>query len=54
MPAQIPSVFVRGLPYSLTDEQFEKVFSDVVPVKRAFLVRDPKTRTSRGFGFVQL
>lgn len=55
MPAlRIPSVFVRGLPFSLTDEQLEGLFSAAVPVKRAFIIRDQKARTSRGFGFVQL
>ena len=48
-----PSVFVRGLSYELSDEALGAHFSDTAPVKRAFVVRDRATHTSRGFGFVQ-
>ncbi len=49
-----PSVFVRGLPFTVSDDDLTKHFSAVAPVKHAFIVRDTKTRISRGFGFVQL
>lgn len=56
MPAkeEVPSVFVRGLPFNVTDERLAAHFSDIAPVKRAFLVRDKISKESRGFGFVQL
>ena len=46
------SVFVRNLPYDATDETLEAHFSDVGPVRGAFVARDKKTQASRGFGFV--
>ena len=49
----IPSVYVRGLPYSTTSDELSKHFSDLVPTRRAFIVRDKVTRESRGFGYVQ-
>ena len=45
---------MRGLPYTLNDEELAAHFSDVAPVKRAFVVRDKATHESRGYGFVQL
>ena len=51
--ASTPAVFVRGLAYTLNDEEFAAHFSDVAPVKRAFIVRDRVTHESRGYGFVQ-
>jgi RNA recognition motif-containing protein len=51
----VPSVFVRGLAYSVTDEALSALFSAVAPVKRAFVVKDKGTeQKSKGFGFVQL
>lgn len=49
-----PSVFVRGLPYTVTREQLSAHFSAVAPVRHAIVVCDPKTHESKGFGFVQL
>jgi RNA recognition motif-containing protein len=54
MPAHEPSVFVRGLAFSVTDAALATHFSDVAPVRRAFIVRNRTTHESRGFGFVQL
>jgi len=56
MPSKssVPAVFVRGLPFTLNDEELAAHFSDVAPVKRAFVVRDRTTHESRGFGYVQL
>jgi RNA recognition motif-containing protein len=51
----VPSVFVRGLAYSVTDEGLAAHFSAVAPVKRAFVVKDKGAdKKSKGFGFVQL
>ena len=56
MPSKknVPSVFVRGLPFDVSDAQLASHFSEIVPVKRAFIVRDPSSKTSKGYGFVQL
>jgi hypothetical protein len=50
----LPSVFVRGLPPSATDESLVRLFSNAAPVKRAFVIRDRATKESKGFAFVQL
>ncbi|KAK1769291.1 hypothetical protein QBC33DRAFT_350113 [Phialemonium atrogriseum] len=46
------TLFVRSLPPSATDESLTEFFSQHYPVKHAVVVLDPKTRTSRGYGFV--
>lgn len=59
-------LFVRNLPFDVTDDELLNIFSDIVPVKRAFLIRDryllallsnfargKKEGPHRGFGFVQ-
>ena len=57
MPRDAPSdprtVFVRGLAPEVDDQKLTERFSDVGPVKRAFLVRQGKDGPHRGFGFVQ-
>lgn len=50
----VPSVFVRGLPPSVSDERLALHFSETAPVKRAFVIRDRVTKEPRGFAFVQL
>lgn len=45
-------VFVGGLDYSLTDEDFQEHFEKFGRVKEAQIVRDPVSGSSRGFGFV--
>ncbi len=48
------TVFVRGVDSSVTDAELQELFSDVGPVKKAFLVRKGgKDAAHRGFGFVQ-
>lgn len=46
------SLFVRQLPPSATAESLTEFFSQHFPVKHATVVLDPKTKTSRGYGFV--
>ena len=46
------SVFVRNLAFDTTDQALEQHFGSVGPVREAWVVRDRKTKESRGFGFV--
>ncbi|EPE06007.1 nucleolar protein [Ophiostoma piceae UAMH 11346] len=46
------SIFVRSLPSSATSEKLTEFFSEHFPVKHATVVTDPKTKESRGYGFV--
>ncbi|KXX75297.1 Nucleolar protein 4 [Madurella mycetomatis] len=46
------SLFVRSLPPTATSESLTEFFSQHYPVKHATVVLDPKTKTSRGYGFV--
>ncbi|CAK7269344.1 RNA recognition motif-containing protein [Sporothrix epigloea] len=46
------SVFVRSLPATATSEKLTEYFSEHFPVKHATVVTDPKTKESRGYGFV--
>ena len=46
------SVFVRNLPFETTDAQLEEHFSDVGPLKEAYVICDKKTKVGRGFAFV--
>jgi nucleolar protein 4 len=45
-------LFVRSLPPTATSESLTEFFSQHYPVKHATVVLDPKTKTSRGYGFV--
>lgn len=45
-------VFVGGLDYALTDQDFMGHFEQFGTVKDAQIVRDPTSGQSRGFGFV--
>ncbi|KAL2015986.1 hypothetical protein VTK56DRAFT_4475 [Thermocarpiscus australiensis] len=45
-------LFVRSLPPTATNESLTEFFSQHYPVKHATVVVDPKTKTSRGYGFV--
>lgn len=45
-------LFVRSLPPSATSESLTEFFSQHYPVKHATVVLDPKTKDSRGYGFV--
>ncbi|PHH92550.1 hypothetical protein CDD83_6829 [Cordyceps sp. RAO-2017] len=46
------SLFVRSLPPGATNETLAEFFSQHFPVKHAVVVRDHKTKESRGYGFV--
>uniref|UniRef100_A0A7R9UCK7 RRM domain-containing protein n=1 Tax=Pinguiococcus pyrenoidosus TaxID=172671 RepID=A0A7R9UCK7_9STRA len=47
------TVFARQLPFDWTEEHISEVFSSVGPVKRVDLIRDSRTRASKGFAFVR-
>ncbi|RLN91969.1 hypothetical protein BBJ28_00015724 [Nothophytophthora sp. Chile5] len=52
------SVFVRNLPFGVTQEELEHVFGDIGPVKKIDVIKDKGKRKSemltRGFAFVKL
>jgi nucleolar protein 4 len=52
------SVFVRNLPYGITQEELERIFSEVGPVKKVDVIKEKGKRKdemlTRGFAFVKL
>ena len=46
------SLFVRSLPATVSSESLTEFFSQSYPIKHATVVVDPKTKESRGYGFV--
>jgi RNA recognition motif-containing protein len=48
------NIYVGNLSWDAKREDLEELFSHFGEVTRAFIVRDKKTRKSRGFGFVEL
>jgi cold-inducible RNA-binding protein len=47
-------LFVGNLPYSMSDADLEKAFSDHGHVVSSVVIRDRETGRSRGFGFVEM
>ncbi len=47
-------LFVGGLPFETSNEELEKIFSEVGKVESANIVTDRMTGRSRGFGFVEM
>ena len=47
------NVFVGNLPYSVTSEELEDLFSQAGTVVGAKVITDRYTNRSRGFGFVE-
>ena len=47
-------LYVGGLPYAVTDQRLEEVFSEHGTVESARVVTDRDTGRSRGFGFVEM
>ena len=52
------TVFVRNLPFDVTQETLERVFGEVGPVKKVDLIKEKGRKksetTTRGFAFVRL
>jgi len=47
------TLFIRNLPFSTSNEDLEKVFSDIGPLKTCFVVSDKDSKKCRGFGYVK-
>mgnify|MGYP001597785826 CR=1 FL=1 len=47
-------LFVGGLPYQIDDNKLRDLFSQAGAVESAIVVMDRMTRTSKGFGFVEM
>ncbi|CAE6349255.1 unnamed protein product [Rhizoctonia solani] len=46
------TLFVSNLPYTATSTDVQTLFSDVAPVRSAFVVLDKETKTSKGVAYV--
>ena len=48
------TLFVRGIPFTTTNQQLEAFFSDIGPVLKCFVVQDKSVTEfkNKGFGFV--
>lgn len=46
------TLFVSNLPYSATSTDIKTLFSDLGPVRSAFVVTDPTSGSSKGVGYV--
>lgn len=47
-------LFVGGLPLDMDTEEFFNMFHDVGRVESIFIVDNPETGDSKGFGFVEM
>jgi hypothetical protein len=47
-------IYVGGLPYSVTDQQLQQIFSQYGEVASAKIIMDRDTGRSKGFGFVEM
>ena len=47
-------LYVGGLPYNVTEEQLQQIFSAYGTVESARVITDKMTGKSRGFGFVSM
>lgn len=46
------TLFVSNLPYTATSVDLQTLFSDIAPVRSAFVVTEPGTGVSKGVGYV--
>ena len=47
-------LYVGNLPYTVTDEQLNEIFSEYGEVESASLIVDKFSNQSKGFGFVEM
>ena len=47
-------LYVGGLPYSVTEQQLQELFSQQGAVTSAKIITDRQTGQARGFGFVEM
>jgi len=47
-------LYVGGLPYEVTDDRLQEIFSAHGTVESARVITDRETGRSRGFGFVEM
>ena len=47
-------LYVGGLPYAVTEDQLQELFSEHGTVESAKVITDRMTGRSRGFGFVEM
>ncbi len=47
-------LYVGGLPYTVTDDKLQEIFSPHGTVESARVITDRMTGRSRGFGFVEM
>lgn len=48
----VPTIFVRSLPATATNERLGEIFSEVGPIKQCFVVKEKGAEKCRGFGYV--
>lgn len=48
------NIYAGNLPYSITNEELEEIFSEFGQVDRASVISDRETGRSKGFGFVEM
>ncbi|KAL4401449.1 RNA recognition motif-containing protein [Malassezia pachydermatis] len=51
-PHRKNTLFVTRIPFNVTNTDLETFFSDIGPLRRAFVVTDKETRQSKGVGYV--
>jgi cold-inducible RNA-binding protein len=47
-------LYVGNLPYSVTEDSLQEMFSEAGPVENVKLITDRETGRSKGFGFVEM
>ncbi len=48
------TLYIGNLPWESTEEELEKVFSEMAEVESVRIIRDRETQRSKGFGFVEV
>jgi len=46
------TIFISNLPYTATSTDVKTLFSEIAPVKNAFVVLEKETKISKGVGYV--